>query len=209
MTRGAPSESRPFHISNRHRVSIDFFCPLAKGPRPSTPPRQVIARGGGRVDFAWSVFNHGHAMAASRSRGDRTMVTHVAAGKCRNRVWGTERRCRDPHRLACRGDGLFQPGPASVALCGVVRSRVNSAAVKGVQIMRDKIGLDRIERSVKEIEQALLKIRQENYPTLYSDEFQLLVKEAVRRVMRICNLQDQFNQHRAQAERRRQLGFPE
>ena len=43
--------------------------PLAKiyllTPRPSMPPGEVIARGerpgGGRMDFAWLVFNHGHS----------------------------------------------------------------------------------------------------------------------------------------------------
>ena len=43
--------------------------PLAKiyllTPRPSMPPGEVIARGerpgGGRTDFAWLVFNHGHS----------------------------------------------------------------------------------------------------------------------------------------------------
>ena len=34
-------------------------------PRPSMPPGEVIARGerpcGGRMDFAWLVFNHGHS----------------------------------------------------------------------------------------------------------------------------------------------------
>jgi hypothetical protein len=43
--------------------------PLAKiyllTPRPSMPPGEVIARGerpgGGRMDFAWLIFNHGHS----------------------------------------------------------------------------------------------------------------------------------------------------
>src|SRR5262245_19756418 len=43
---------------------------------------------------------------------------------------------------------------------------------EGVQIMRDKIRLDQVERSIKEIEQALLKMGQESCPTLYPDEFE-------------------------------------
>jgi hypothetical protein len=75
--------------------------------------------------------------------------------------------------------------------------------------MRDKIRLDRVERSIKEIEQALREIGQESCPTLYSDEFQLLVEEAARRVRCMCNLQDQLNQHRAEAEQQRLLGLLE
>jgi len=66
--------------------------------------------------------------------------------------------------------------------------------------MRDNIGLDQIDRSIKEIEQALLKIWQERCPTLASDEFQRLVKEALQRVRCMCVLQNQFNQHGAEPE---------
>jgi hypothetical protein len=70
------------------------------------------------------------------------------------------------------------------------------------KIMQDKISLDQLEWGVKEIVQALLKIKigQESCPALYSDEFQLLLEEAARRIRCLWKLQDQFNQHRAEAE---------
>jgi hypothetical protein len=75
------------------------------------------------------------------------------------------------------------------------------------KIMRDRISLDQLDRVVKEIVQTLLKILQtESCPAFYSDEFQqfqLLLEEAARRIECMWTLQDQFNQHRAEAEQQR------
>jgi hypothetical protein len=69
------------------------------------------------------------------------------------------------------------------------------------KIMRNEISLDQLDRVVKEVVQALLKILQtESCPALYSDEFQLLLEEAARRIRCMWKLQNQFNQHRAEAE---------
>jgi hypothetical protein len=57
--------------------------------------------------------------------------------------------------------------------------------------MRDKISLDQLDRVVKEIVQAVLKILQtESCPALSSDEFQLLLEEAARRIRCMWKLQD-------------------
>ena len=69
------------------------------------------------------------------------------------------------------------------------------------KIMRDEISVDQLDRVIKEIVQAVLKILQtESCPALYSDEFQLLVEEAARRIRCMWKLQDQFSQVRAEAD---------
>jgi hypothetical protein len=59
------------------------------------------------------------------------------------------------------------------------------------KITGDKIRLDQV---LNEIEQALLEIGQASCPMLNSDEFQLVVEEAARRVAYMRNLRDRFNQ---------------
>ena len=69
LTLGARKTAVVFPTSRLNAARWLEPLPLAKiyllTPRPSMPPGEVIARGerpgGGRMDFAWLVFSHGHS----------------------------------------------------------------------------------------------------------------------------------------------------
>src|SRR5262245_53596497 len=85
--------------------------------------------------------------------------------------------------------------PASASLWRQRASQVNRPQEDDAmsnKIMQNKIRLNQV---LNEIEQALLKIGEESCPMLDSDEFQLVVEEAARRVTYTRNLRDRFNQH--------------